>query len=204
MTTTICYRITLTEQLLGTVPKNPNIYSEYVESKKPVAAPAPDVAASDEIDTVPISDEKGCTGFHTTDTGLFLFNYQVKGFLKHAGNVLKDQLGIKALKSKIDDYVFVSPRRLYITDTEGHSITQPDGALERPLRVMTPQGMRVCLTKSDYVEAGRAVDFTVLLLPHKEITEVVLDHIMEHGRLMGLGQWRNGGYGQFTVAKKVP
>lgn len=175
--------------MLGTVPKSPEVYKDYIETKKP------ENIDEEEYLTVEKIEEKGWTGFHRGENGLFIYEYMIKGFLKHAGNVLKDQLKVKALRSKIDDYLFVAPRRIYLGKDK------PDGVIERPLRAMTMQGPRVSLARSDYIAEGTQIAFTITLLPHKELTWEIIDQLMEHGRLMGLGQFRNGGYGRFEVVQ---
>jgi hypothetical protein len=184
------YVIELTTEMLGTVTKDPEVYRTYIESKKPEA-----LNGEEEYLTVEKVEEKGWTGFHKDEKGLFIFEYMIKGFLKHAGNILKDELKIKAMRSKLDDYVFVSPRRIYLGKTES------DGVIERPLRAMTAQGPRVTLARSDYVNAGKRIDFQIALLPHKEIKWETIDTLLAYGELSGLGQFRNGGYGRFVVVK---
>jgi len=179
-------RITLTEPLLGTVPKDQAVYSTYIASK----APAPE-SGEEETSTVPVDLEaRGWTGFHQDENGIFIYDYLIKGFLKEAGNVLKDALKIKALKSKIENFVFVNPRRIYLGK-------EPAGYIERPLRVQTPQGERSALARSDYVSAGTSFEIEIQLLPHKELTVDVILQILEYGQLKGLGQNRNSGYGRF-------
>jgi hypothetical protein len=173
--------------MLGTVTKDPEVYKTYIESKKP------ETITEDEYLTVEKIEEKGWTGFHKDENGLFIYEYMVKGFLKQAGNVLKDVVKIKALRSKLDDYIFISPRRLYLGKQE------PDGVIERPLRAMTMMGPRVTLARSDYVSAGTSVSFEIVLVPHKEVKWEVIDTLFEYGKLSGLGQFRNGGYGRFIV-----
>ena len=65
------------EDLLGTVPKDKEIYSTYIESKKPVEIEE-DETASIEI------EEKGWTGFHSNAGAPFLYDYMIKGFFKDA------------------------------------------------------------------------------------------------------------------------
>lgn len=182
------YSIKLVEDMLGTVTKDPDVYKTYIESKKPES-----LNGEDEYLTVEKVEEKGWTGFHQDEKGLFIYNYMIKGFLKNAGNVLKDIVKIKALKSKIDNYIFINPRRIYLGKDE------PDGFLERPLRAMTAQGPRVTLARSDTINAGTVIEFEITLVPHKEIKWSIIDELLEYGKLMGLGQFRNGGYGQFEV-----
>ena len=78
---------------------------------------------------------------------------------------------------------------------------QIEGPLERPLRTMTPKGERVTVSRSDFVNAGRQVKFTIGLLPNRkglnwEVIEMAFEHFGQH---MGLGQWRSGGYGRFKL-----
>lgn len=193
------FKIALTTELLGAVPKNPQLIRDHVMSNLPADKKAivdgelvPAVTIDEEPVNLDLLAEKSWTGFRSDEKGLFLFEYVIKGFLKSAGNTLKDQLGVKALRSKIDDNVFISPRKIYLNQME------PDGCIERPIRVMTMQGPRVALIKSDYIDAGKEIDFTLTILKHKEISWEILDLILAHGRWMGLGQFRNGGYGRFT------
>ena len=58
-------------------------------------------------------EKTGYTGFHKDEKGLFLYDYQVMGFIKEAGNTLKDQLKIKNLRSKLNMFVYVAPRRIH-------------------------------------------------------------------------------------------
>ncbi|HEX7022509.1 MAG TPA: hypothetical protein VF171_06605 [Trueperaceae bacterium] len=187
-TTTMRVRLTLTEPLLGTVPKNQDVYARYIASR----APTPE-NGDEEVETTPEEIESaGWTGFHSDEKGLFLYDYQVKGLLKEAGNTLKDLLGVKALRSKIDSYVFIRPRRIYLGKAE------PDGVFERPLRAQTPQGPRVALARSDYVDAGTEVEFEVVVL-EGPVKPKHIEAILEYGALKGLGQFRNGGFGRFTA-----
>jgi hypothetical protein len=176
------YRITLMEKMLGTVPKNKDIFSRYIASER---------TGEDEIANVPEGEESGYTGFFTKKNGIYLYDYHIKGFLKEAGNILKDSLTLKNLKSKLDNYLFVFPREIFLQDA-------PDGVLERPLRAMTMQGPRVSLAKSDYVEAGLSFEITIKVLDHKEITQEVVEKLLDYGALKGLGQWRNGSWGRFA------
>lgn len=199
--------------MLGTVPKDKEIYRTYIEAKKAERAElivagtraggGPKNLPDDvEADTVPQVDEsRGWTGFHENENGLFLYDYAVKGALKEAGNVLKDQIGIKALRSKIDNYVFVFPRKVYILDEEtNEAIKKPDGIFERPLRAQTMQGPRVSLVRSDQVNAGRKLRFEIRAIEDSPIPklEEVLRQCMEYWELKGLGQFRNGSFGRCT------
>lgn len=181
-------KIKLITKMLGTAPKDPEVYKIYIESKKPVEIKEDESATVEKVET------KGWTGFHVAKDGeLFIYEYMIKGFLKNAENILKDILKIKALKSKIDNFIYIAPRRISLGARE------PDGILERPLRAMTIQGPRVALVRSDYINAGLIIKFNVTLLPHKEINWETVNELLKYGELTGLGQFRNGGYGRFII-----
>jgi len=185
------FTIELITKMLGTVAQDPEVYKTYIESKKPEV-----LNSEDEYLTVDKIEEKGWTGFRRDEKGLFIYEYMIKGFLKNAGNVLKDSLKMKAVRSKIDSFLFIAPRRIYLGQDK------PDGIIERPLRGMTMQGPRVTLARSDYIDAGKHIEFEITLLSHKELTWDVVETFLKYGELQGLGQFRNGGYGRFVVVQK--
>lgn len=181
--------IELTEPMLGTIPKNQEVYAQYIASK----APSPELADEEaNAGTVDDLEKSGWTGFHEDGDGLFLYDYAILGFLKEAGNTLKDQLGVRNLRSKIDMFVYVEPRCVRIPGGVA-------GVLERPLRAMTAQGPRVALARSDYVDAGTRLNFQLKILKNKEVTPKLIRRVLEFGTLKGLGQFRNGSYGRFKV-----
>ena len=185
--------IELLEMMLGTVPKDREIYTSYIASKNP-NNPNPSILP--ETDDIKEVEERGWTGFfQDADGKIYILNYMFLGFLKEAGNTLKDtdQLDIKNLRSKINSFVFVGPRKIY------SSSTKIDGVLERPLRAQTPQGQRITLARSDYIQSGNTFEFYIALLKNKEITENDLRIIFEYAKYKGLGQFRNGSFGRFKI-----
>jgi len=187
--------IRLTEKMLGTVPKDKEIYRTYIAGKK---ADMEDAWLKEEVETVEQTEEKGWTGFHKDEKGLFLFDYLIKGFLK-SGMEVSMEMGavdkVVAYKKWIDLSVFVWPRRIYL------GVMEPDGVLERPLRTMTPKGPRVALSRSDYVNEGRELTFEVEILKNKKgLDWDAIEQAFDYGRYVGLGQWRgSGGYGRFEL-----
>jgi hypothetical protein len=182
-------KIRFTEDFLGTAP-DPEVYAKYIATLAPEGTDT-----NDEINTLSEIEERGTTRFHKDDDGLFIYNYMILGFLKEAGNTLKEQLKIKALKSKLEQFCFVFPRHISLRKST------PDGVLERPKRVNGPMGPQSTLGRSEYIEAGSEIEFTIKLLEHKEIKPETILEILEYGQLKGLGQWRNGGYGTFEVVE---
>lgn len=173
----------------------------YIESKRP-----PEATEEDESANTPLQDEnKGLTVFllHPKTGGPMVYDYTIRGYFKDVINLLKPQNGILAAKSKVDKYLFVSPRCIPLLDAKGRPLKEVDGVLERPLRAMTAQGPRVTLAGSERVDDW-TMEIEVTLLPSAESKKgeaMSFEHVeqaLDYGRLSGLGQWRNGGYGRFT------
>ncbi len=215
--------IQLTQDFLGTVPKDKKVWSSHIQAKVKDLSPE---EAEEELTTIQEVEEKGWTGFHADEQGIFIYHYMLKGFLKTAAETLQD-IGmipkIVAYKKRIDNFVFIYPRRIRFTNGNGGVIAQeddtvtgdeinkklqgiiekPDSDLERPLRTMTRQGPRVTVAKSDVVKAGRTLSFDIALLPsRKGFDWVDIEECFDYGRYNGLGQWRaSGGYGTFDITE---
>lgn len=192
------YKIVMTfnEAILGTAPLNKELYTEFIASKAENGE-----ATDDEIESVPETIEKGTTGFHRGPDGQpVIYNYVIKGVFKDAAGMLRRVPGTKsakltAYKKVIDGLVFVSPRQIPITFAPGQTEV---GILERPLRAQTPQGERVALARSEMIDAGASMEFTLNLLDPK--LEPLVREWLEYGELRGLGQWRNGGWGRYSFS----
>lgn len=187
-------KLTFVESILGSMPADPAVYTKYIAEK----APAEWLKDEEVEDAEKFADpDKNVTVFPQDSQGLFLYNYHLKGFVKEAGNTLKDQLKIKNLRSKIDNYVFIEPRKIYLTRPGGQIITEEDDILERPLRGKTMQGERITLVASERVRPPVEIEFEIQLLQHPEIRLDTLREILNYGMFKGIGQWRNGGWGKF-------
>ena len=219
-------RLTLTEEMLGSKPSRQDVYDRYIvvksqgrttglsgaidaktaaAAKAPKeAAPSPEGAAAEEsaagADNPADGAEVGYTVFPRDEHGLFLWDYQIKGYIKEAANTLKDHPAIKIsnFRSKVDNFLFVRPRRVPLLQADGTRWIDAPKILERPLRAMTMQGPRVSLAKSDMLPAGTYLEFDIAILNDNLISKKVLDALFSYGEFKGLGQWRNGGYGAFT------
>src|SRR2546425_5698585 len=90
-------RLDFTEPVLGTCPGNPELHEEFIasrvrEDKGPRAEQAEQLMAEEkqvmkqmsEEEKISEQVEKTSTVFARDDTGLFAFDYQLKGFLKEA------------------------------------------------------------------------------------------------------------------------
>lgn len=52
------------------------------------------------------------------------------------------------------------------------------------------------LARSDTCPSGTTLEFTVMVLG--QVSEALLIEWLDYGALLGLGQWRSGGWGVFT------
>lgn len=128
----------------------------------------------------------------------FLYDYQIKGFLKNACGTLRkvektQSTKIKAYKKEIDGLVFITQRKIPL-QFDGEI-----GNLQRPLRAATAQGERIALANSETCPEGTQIEFTVSIL--KDDLEDAVIEWLDYGKLNGIGQWHNAGYGRFTWEK---
>lgn len=199
---TIHVKLKFIEPILGTAPKNEDIYRDFIGSKAPDAASVEDEIAALGVDEVA---EKGMTVFpRSADGQPFIWDYQIKGFFKDACGMLsrvggKGEDGKKkkvnesskltAYKKIIDGLIFVQPRQIpIIFDGEV-------GICQRPLRAQTMQGERVALAMSEEIPAGAEIAFDVICLSDEN--EAAVLEWLDYGIFRGLGQWRNSGKGRF-------
>jgi len=193
MTKEVHYKLSveLISPLLGSQPSK-DVASEYLAKKAGF-----DSLPEAELETLPDALDKGTTVFHKDAAGNpILWAYQVKGFLKNGGQVFNGRVtgGIKNLRKKVGDYVFVTPPQIKLLNGKG----APDITYnERPLRAQTPQGERVALARSEQIDAGAHFSCGITVI-EDVIGESVLRELLDYGYYQGLGQWRGGGYGQFT------
>lgn len=163
---------------------------------------------AEEVETIQQVEDRGWTGFHEDPDGPFLFDYAIKGFLSESARTIKQIGDVKQLQDKFKRYVFVKPRRIRlpkpgkIEDFIGKPmliVTDKGIVCERPLRAMTAQGPRVTVTRSDVVLAGAVIEFQLHVIKGGSVTRKIIEQVLSYGEYMGLGQWRSGGWGKFTL-----
>ena len=188
------YQVSLkfVEPLLGVIPKNPDVYKWWLESKQP---------QGDEGSPPEETELKSWTGFKGDEQGLHIFDYHVKGFFKEAAIARPQVMGLRGrgdalagegtIRKRIEQWLFIRPRRIYLGKEK------PDGFNERPLRAKTLQGDRIALVRSDYVDAGVEIQFSVYVVDECPITQEMLEAWLGYGAFKGLGQFRGGTYGSF-------
>jgi hypothetical protein len=181
-------KVTFIESVLGTQPQK-DVATEFLAGK---TEKTKDGLPEDEIETLTEVMEKGTTAFHKLDGRPIYYDYMVKGFLKEAGGIFNGLRNVKNLRSKINNLVFVSPRRIPLVVPDGAEMT----FCERPLRGMTAQGPRTSLARSEELPEGTQFECTIDVY-ESQISEDLLRDLLSYGARQGFGQWRNGGHGRF-------
>jgi hypothetical protein len=197
----------LIESMIGTVPKNKLIFTDFVQNKMGEFKGHPIKTAAEmdeEIESVPNACEKTATGFHNDVFGVFIYNYMILGNIKANIYCLTANgfCKVKAYKKSTDLFIKVYPRKIrFYRDDEEHPIQYADDTIERSIRAQTPKGDRVFLGKGDVINRNSKFKFEVELFKNnKGLTPEVLIEALKFGKHNGLGQWRgSGGYGKYKL-----
>ncbi|PNX52088.1 MAG: hypothetical protein BV456_00655 [Thermoplasmata archaeon M8B2D] len=194
---TIKVKITLIDEMLGSLPNNQEVWETYI------AKNAPDrKSLREEIEMFGIdaTAEKTKTIFFRKDGEPVILDYQIRGQFKNAASMLSKCQGtesskLKAFKKTVDGMVFVYPRTIKLNLPKNITV----GVCQRPLRASTPQGERVALAFSETVPEGTWFDIEINYLPliKNDLKKLILEWL-DYGKLNGLGQWRNSGKGRFV------
>lgn len=188
-----------TSPFASSTPKNPLDIAAMLEARKPGKPPAEavpieeltekvgeEVGASEEV-------ERGYATFKRDEKGLYYEARCVRAHIKDCANQLQGMLGIKALKAKVANRVYVEPERIYIGKAE------PDGNETRIVHAMTMKGPRSSLKTIDYVDKP-VLRFTLKVLDDGVISNEILEAIFEYGGTHGMGQERSQDWGRYEVA----
>ena len=193
------YVAKFTEGLLGTKPNDQEVHDTFIKGKEMDLIPKDEQTAEErtlaELDKL----EKGKTIFHRDEDGNpFIWNYQIKGFIKEAFKTLRRNKDsacakIKAFLQVVDGCVFVMPRKIKLELPEGGKIE----TCQRPLRAQTMQGERVALASSEEAPAGTKIRFSVKTLI--DDLDDALDECWAYAEDRFMGAWRNSGKGTAIV-----
>lgn len=191
-------RITLLEEMLGTACQNKQVHEEFIASKSKDAD-----KMAEELESMPADElmDKALTVFPRAESGKpMLWDYQIKGFIKEAVGILieldstetrigKTKLSKFTHKRIVDNFVFVGPRKIELSNPVGEVCV-------RPLRADTMKGERVSLASSETVPAGTTLECEIKCLA--PALEAIVRKCLDYGAMKGLGQWRNSGKGRFS------
>ena len=189
------------EAVLGTASSDPEIHERFIASKAPDAQTLKEEVAALGVDAV---EDRSMTRFPHMDDGTpFLWDYQVKGFMKDAAKMMRyssksASKGLTNYLKKIDGCVFPTPRVIPLHIPEGMDA----GSCQRPLRAQTAQGERIALANSEELPAGTWCDFSITTLIEDAQMQKCIVEWFQYGFLRGIGQWRNSGKGRFGCVVK--
>lgn len=184
-------KVTTTAPLLGSQPGSP-LGREWMRERAEEEG-IPTQNLNEEARTFEDIEARQMTVFNKVDGRPIFFNHQIKGALKGAANVLNGLNGVKAMRNRVQDTVYIYPRQIPINGTMGEPVW-------RPLRASTPMGERVTIAGSETVNEGATFEFEIHLhpMPKFEPDKDLIVALLDRCKLMGLGQYRNSGlYGQF-------
>lgn len=199
--------------IVGGIPANPELVQTWVDAKNKdkKQAEREKIAQAHRDKTEELSEElaeRNGIGFLRDEDGeLVIEGRQIKAMLKESANIIKDTcptgskkdgkpvFGVKQLKSKVADQIFVVEEYIKLGRTE------PDEIVERPIHVMTPMGPRDSIKVCE-VCYGVEVEFTVKR--HKgtgkmAVPEATLLGILDYAQNIGGGSERSQGKGTFEV-----
>ena len=205
-------RMTFTENVLGTSPSDPDVYRQFIapavedtHTADGGIALAKEAKAEREAECIENGNSEddgrqGVTVFpRDSDGNPFIYDYQIKGFLKDACGGLRRVPGtacskVKAYKKIIDTCIFPLERTIPIIGPDGNP--PKVGLCSRPLRAQTAQGDRVAIATSEEIPEGSSVKFRLLCAEKDGLS--IVSECFSYGRLRGFGQWRNSGKGRFA------
>lgn len=147
------------------------------------------------------AEAKGWLCFSHDSEGIYIAGRAIKAMLKDC----LSQLGVfqkdRGSKQSHNLGLFVEPARVRFTDLiGGEPLEQPTGFIEMAGNVSGPSGSRSILKKVDYV-SHVSIDFSLLLLRGKKLTEAHLIDALALAQKVGLGGARSQGYGQFELTR---
>lgn len=201
-TENIKIRCTLIEPMLGSKSSDVDMFTKYVAIKsKDEVKILEEVELAKNTDTEENESRQVFTRDHDGD--IVIFNYQVKGFLKEAGECIRkavtDEDNISKgkakkwgmIKGKIDDFVNVYPRKIKLGKKD------PDLLCNRILNGMTMQGKRTTPIESEAIDAGSSFECEIKIIKNSPVKKEMIYEILNYGKIKGFGQWRNAGNGIF-------
>lgn len=202
------YRLDLNvDRLVGGIPRHPEIVRRWQEARWPdrpklidgdPATPEEAAARTVELLGEQVHEEVAgiWTGFvEHPEGGLAIEGRQIKAMFKESANILRTMIKINGkiipLRARIAERVFVAERLISL------GLAQPTGTIERPIHVMTAQGPRTALKRTDYVDDAK-ITCHLKVLQDGLITQSILDQILTHASLNGVGTDRSQGAGTFA------
>lgn len=192
-------KITFISELLGSQPPR-DVATAYMARRIAEAGGPAEGVPEDELAMLRDEQERGVTVFHSEVIDnvrrYFLMDYQVRGFLKDTALNFNGLNDVKALRSKVANYVMVHPRRI---ELQGIPPDYQIEYCERQVRWPSATGPRVALAKSEQLPSGTWFTCDLMVYKAGRITGAMLASLLSYGQEQGIGQWRGASRGRFTA-----
>ena len=205
------YRVRMSfEKLSGGTPAAPDLIASWINStNKERSAEERKALVDATIAELPElsgeKEEKSWVRFKRDDDGAYIEGRCLKAALKESANVVKtlvkvrgkngEEEGAKALKSKVAECVFVEETKIPILNSDGKRVTGEIPSEDRPVHVMTRQGPRTSLKRSEVIHGAR-IEFSVLLAKTGAVSENALFSAIAYLEHLGVGADRSQGSGR--------
>ncbi len=123
---------------------------------------------------------------------------EIKAMLKDATRHSQLTQQVPGLTSKIAHAVEIFPDRIYLTKIGEGGTHKLDGYEEKAIHVMTAQGPRTSIKRSDYVNSPE-IEFNIAV-GTKDLTEEVIVRLLAHSEVFeGLGASVSQHYGKYDI-----
>lgn len=204
------YKVTLhLIDVAGGTPAHPNMIKGWIDAtnkeKSDEERQALKDATAEELPELATKKEdKSWVRFKSDANGIFIEGRCLKSALKEAANIVKNavkvsgkdgkETGTKALKSKFAECVFVAEEKVYVKNGDGKNVKEAQSE-ERPVHVMTAQGPRTSLKRTEVLR-DVSISFTVQLAKTGAVSEKALFSALAYLDHLGIGADRSQGRGK--------
>jgi len=181
------------DRLYGGIPRTEKLIDQYVEGK--FGTENLDLAekVKGEMDLIE-ETERVWSGFLTDENGLYLRDFHIKAMLKQCGQLLGIYTKKRGSKNIVKEGTFIKPVKIYL------GREKPDGSEDICGHVMTMQGKRSILKRSDFV-AQAEVHFEIWSLDVNKVAGEDFKQMLELGQEVGMGSNRFMESGKFDVTR---
>jgi hypothetical protein len=209
------YRVrwTFLTKLCSSVPADPEIVKKWLEAREPLVKPAGARSIEEINEEVLASVERGegeadqsysMLVFQRDRGSLVMRAATVKAHIKDCARVLSAQYvgriqGERAFSTRVVNGVYLdeSIYWLPVLRPNGETITQADGAYDKPIHTRGPQGVQNALKRFEFIDPPSMLEFTLKVLG-KSVSETDLHHVFTYGGVHGYAGERGDGEGRYS------
>ena len=201
-------------RLCSSVPADPEIVNKWLEARQPRVKPAGALSIAEINEEVLASIERGegeadqqfsMLVFQRDQGRLVMRAGTIKAHIKDCARVLSAQFigkiqGERAFSTRVTNGVYPDATRYWvpILRPNGESVTDADGAYDKPIHVRGPMGQPMnALKRFEFVDPPSVLEFTIKVLG-RSVSEIDLHHLFTYGGTHGYAGERGDGEGRYT------